>query len=63
MGEGVHLWSHGNGSLSGIGHPAPSQLLCAAKATTYISNQAHSHNHTSLASHQKSVIYNYSVVE
>ena len=22
MGYGVHFWSHGNGSLSGIGHPA-----------------------------------------
>ena len=35
------------------------QLIFAAKATTSISNQAHSHNHISfsLASHQKSVIY------
>ena len=35
--------------LSGIGHPAS---LC----TTSIYNHAHSRNHTSLASHQKSVI-------
>ena len=51
-----------NGSLSDILPPPPPQILYAAKATTSISNQAHWHNHTSLASHQKSVIY-YSVVE
>ena len=28
------------------------ELLCAAKATTTISNQAHPHNHNSLVSHQ-----------
>ena len=28
------------------------ELLCAAKATTTIFNQAHPHNHTSLVSHQ-----------
>ena len=36
---------------------SPSFSVQLRLATTSISNQAHSHNHTSLASHQKSVIY------
>ena len=50
MGEGVHIQLY---EVMGTGVWVASatlltQILCAAKATTSISNQSHSHNHTSL---------------
>ncbi len=46
MGGGVHIYEVMGMEVWVASATLLPRLLCAAKATTSISNQAHSHNHT-----------------
>ena len=51
MGGGVHLCSHGNGSLSGIGHPAPPSSLQVQLRLPHPFPTKHIHTITLISGH------------